>query len=155
MIMRELENRADIDLNAAPAPYRLDDQIGFVLRRAYQRHSAIFAESMPEGLTPTQFAALARLNEGGPCSQNLLGRLTAMDAATIKGVIDRLRDRGLVETAPDPDDRRRTVITLSDAGRALVARAEAIGMEISRRTLASLAERERETLMRLLKKIAD
>jgi DNA-binding MarR family transcriptional regulator len=154
-MMKQIEDLVDIDLDAAPEPYRLDDQIGFVLRRAYQRHAAIFAEAMPEGLTPTQFAALARLNERGPCSQNLLGRLTAMDAATVKGVVDRLRDRGLIETAPDPDDRRRTVITLSDAGCALVARAEVIGAEISRRTLSTLAERERETLMRLLKKIAD
>ena len=64
-------------------PYVLDDQVGFVLRQAQQRHTTIFATEMIEGLTPTQWAALAKLRECGPCSQNHLGRLTAMDAATM------------------------------------------------------------------------
>ncbi|TVQ58505.1 MAG: MarR family transcriptional regulator [Rhodobacteraceae bacterium] len=150
---RELD--LSIDVGDPPEPYRLDDQVGFLLRRAYQRNVAIFGEAMPEAITPTQFAAMARLNERGPCSQNLLGRLTAMDAATIKGVVDRLRDRGLVVTTPDPEDRRRTLIALSDEGLALIVRAEMAGAEVSRRTVAALTPRERETLMRLLRKIAE
>ena len=87
--------------------YILDDQVGFVLRQAQQRHTTIFAAEMIEGLTPTQWAALAKLREVGDCSQNHLGRLTAMDAATIKGVIDRLTGRGFTD-GPRPtirDDR--------------------------------------------------
>jgi len=61
--------------------YVLDDQIGFVLRQAQQRHTTLFAAEMIEGLTTTQWAALAKLRECGACSQNHLGRLTAMDAA--------------------------------------------------------------------------
>ncbi len=136
-------------------PYRLDDQIGYVLRRAHQRHTAIFGAHMIEGLTPTQFAALSRLCEAGPCSQNRLGRMTAMDVATIKGVVDRLRDRGLVRTAPDPDDRRRSVVAPTEAGARLTAQAQSVGREITRRTLAPLSERERATLLRLLGKIAE
>ena len=63
--------------------YKLDDQVGFVLRQAQQRHAALFASLMIEGLTPTQWAALSKLAEIGATSQNRLGRLTAMDAATI------------------------------------------------------------------------
>ena len=70
--------------------YVLDDQVGFLLRVALQRHTAIFTTRMIEGLTQTQFAALAKLHEVGPCSQNHLGRLIYLDAATIKGVVDRL-----------------------------------------------------------------
>ena len=66
--------------------YILDDQVGFLLRQAQQRHTTIFAAEMIESLTPTQWAALAKLREVGDCSQNHLGRLTAMDAATIKGL---------------------------------------------------------------------
>ena len=72
----------------------LDDQVGFLLRQAQQRHTTIFAAGMIESLTPTQWAALAKLREVGDCSQYRLGRLTAMDAATIKGVVDRLTARG-------------------------------------------------------------
>lgn len=82
--------------------YRLEDQVGFFLRRAGQRHAAIFADRITDQLTPTQWAALVKLVEFDSLSQNLLGRETAMDAATIKGVVDRLLKRGFVATAPDP-----------------------------------------------------
>ena len=82
-------------------PYVLERQVGFVMRRAVQRHIAIFSSLIPE-LTPTQFAALAKLCELGQASQNELGRLTSMDAATIKGVVDRLRARDLISAAPLP-----------------------------------------------------
>ena len=59
---------------------------------------------------------MAKLNEAGPCSQNQLGQLTAMDVATIKGVIDRLTARGLTETGPDPEDGRRLLVSLTRAG---------------------------------------
>src|SRR5262245_432885 len=85
---------------AKPA-YVLDEQVGFILRQVWQRHTAIFARDIGTNLTPTQWAALSKLAETGPCSQNQLGRLTAMDVATIKGVIDRLTARGLTETSPD------------------------------------------------------
>ena len=57
---------------------------------------------MGEEVTPTRWAVLAKLYQTGPSSQNRLGRLTAMDAATIKGVVDRLIERRLIETRPDP-----------------------------------------------------
>jgi MarR family transcriptional regulator, lower aerobic nicotinate degradation pathway regulator len=132
------------------ASYRLDGQVGFMLRQAYQRHAAIFAARFPDGLTPTQWAALAKLAELGPTSQNLLGRRTAMDVATIKGVVARLRERGLVATNADPDDRRRVVVTLTDAGRAAYARTAVTARQVSEETLAALKPRERETLLKLL-----
>ncbi len=94
--------------------YRLDDQIGYILRRVTQRHLALFAAAIPE-VTTTQFAVLARLAEIGPVSQNHLGRETAMDAATIKGVVDRLAKLGLVATTADPADRRRLTVSLTGA----------------------------------------
>ena len=99
--------------------YRLDDQVGHLLRRANQRHLGLFAEVIPE-VTTTQFAALARLRPSGPMSQNQLGRATAMDAATIKGVVGRLVNRRLVTTAPSAEDRRRLIVDLTPAGRSLV-----------------------------------
>ena len=71
---------ADAD-EPAPDGYRLQDQIGFILRKAHQRHVAIFAGHIAD-LTPPQFAALAKLRDVGETSQNQLGQLIAMDAAT-------------------------------------------------------------------------
>ena len=133
--------------------YILDEQIGFILRQVSQRHATIFAQGIGINLTPTQWAALAKLNEAGPCSQNHLGRLTAMDVATIKGVIDRLTARGLTETSPDPEDGRRLLVSLTRAGREMAEEAAANALAISRETLAPLDSKEREMLIGLLKKL--
>lgn len=133
--------------------YVLDDQIGFMLRQVWQRHATIFAKEIGINLTPTQWAALAKLTETGPCSQNQLGRLTAMDVATIKGVIDRLTARGLTETSPDPDDGRRLLVSLTRAGQALAEKAAPHALAISKETLAPLDAKERETFIALLSKL--
>ena len=130
-------------------PYRLDDQIGYVLRRVTQRHLAIFAAAIPE-VTTTQFAVLARLAEVGPLSQNHLGRATAMDAATIKGVVDRLAKLGFVETAADPDDRRRLTVSLTTDGAAIVSAKVATALQVSAETLAPLTAEEATILKSLL-----
>jgi MarR family transcriptional regulator, lower aerobic nicotinate degradation pathway regulator len=136
-----------------PLGYVLDDQIGFVLRQAQQRHTTLFAAEMIEGLTTTQWAALAKLRECGACSQNHLGRLTAMDAATIKGVIDRLTARGCTTARADPADARRLLVDLTDEGAALYDRAVPIAQAITEKTLEKLDEEERAMLMRLLRRL--
>ena len=133
--------------------YRLEQQVGYILRQASQRHASIFAARIPEQLTTTQFATLVRLQEVGPCSQNKLGRQTAMDAATIKGVTDRLIQRGFVEAKVDPDDGRRRMLALTPQGLDIVARAIPAGLEISAETLEPLSAEEREQFMKLLKKL--
>lgn len=138
---------------ASKPPYVLDDQIGFILRQVWQRHAAIFAKEIGINLTPTQWAALSKLTETGPCSQNQLGRLTAMDVATIKGVIDRLTARGLTETSSDPDDGRRLLVSLTRAGQAMAEKAAPHALAISKETLAPLDAKERETFVALLSKL--
>ena len=133
--------------------YVLEDQIGFILRQVWQRHAMIFARDIGINLTPTQWAALAKLAETGPCSQNLLGRLTAMDVATIKGVIDRLTARGLTETSPDLEDGRRLLVSLTRAGQQVVEKAAPNALLISKETVAPLDAKERETLIELLTKL--
>src|SRR6202051_4901640 len=134
-------------------PYVLDDQIGFILRQVSQRHAMIFARDIGTNLTSAQWAALSKLTETGPCSQNQLGRLTAMDVATIKGVIDRLTARGLTETSADPDDGRRLLVSLTRAGQQLAEKVAPNALTITRETLAPLDARERETLVALLSKL--
>ena len=134
------------------ADYVLDDQIGYVLRRVTQRHLALFSEAIPD-VTTTQFAVMARLAEMGPQSQNHLGRATAMDAATIKGVVDRLARQGLVETAADPDDRRRLTVKLTDSGAALFHDATATALKVSRKTLEPLSPAEAKQLLHLLARL--
>lgn len=138
----------------AEAPeYRLQEQVGFLLRKAHQRHVAIFTSRIGD-LTPPQFAALAKLGEVGETSQNQLGALVAMDAATIKGVIDRLKARGLVDVNKDEGDRRRLMVGLTAEGRTSLAALLAHARRITEETLAPLSQREAQQLGKLLAKIS-
>jgi len=137
-------------------PYLLEQQAGHLLRRAHQRHTAIFQEIQGDSqLTPLQFAALVKLRDLGEVSQNQLGRLIAMDAATMQGVIKRLDGRGLIARRADPDDRRRLVLSLSASGRRLIDSAIEAGREITRLTLEPLTAAERKTFTALLMRLAE
>ena len=134
--------------------YVLEDHVGFLLRRAHQRHAAIFAEHIGSpDLTPTQFAALIRTVQLGRVSQNHLGRLTAMDPATIQGVVRRLCERGCLRREDDPLDRRSIVLIPTETGRAIAGNAVNAVRAIAETALAPLAAAEAAELKRLLAKI--
>jgi len=133
--------------------YHLQEQVGFILRKAHQRHVAIFAAHIAD-LTPPQFAALAKLHDVGETSQNQLGTLIAMDAATVKGVIDRLKARGLVELSKHEVDKRRLLVSLTAEGREAIERLIPLARGITEETLAPLSAKEAATFMRLLAKLA-
>lgn len=138
----------------AIAGYVLEDQVGHVLRRAHQRHAAIFQDGIGDlQLTPTQFAALAKIHALGDVSQNQLGRLTAMDPATIQGVIQRLEARHLIHRTPDARDKRLSVLRLTAEGSDVAARAIARAADITEQTLAPLNPRERQQFLALLKRL--
>lgn len=142
----------DKSTGSTPTDYALDEQVGFLLRRATQRHLAIFARQIPT-LTSTQFAALAKLYQLGPTSQNALGRVTAMDAATIKGVIDRLRKKGMVASTRDDEDQRRIFVELTEAGRDLFERDRSCALAISADTLSPLSPEEQRQFLALLARV--
>ncbi len=134
--------------------YRLEEQIGYLIRRAHQRASAIFDAVMADfDVTPVQFAALAKLHDLGPTSQNLLGRLVGIDPATMFGVAGRLAKRGLVQATPDPADARLVLLDLTQEGRSVVEAMKARGGEVTARTLEPLTHEEAAELRRLLAKI--
>jgi DNA-binding MarR family transcriptional regulator len=137
--------------NAAPS-YNLSDQIGFKLRLANQKHLELFASMMPDA-TPTQFAILARLHETGPLSHNHLGRQVGMDAATTKGVVDRLAQKGWITRTVSKTDLRRLDISLTSAGQDFIASALPLAAKISAQTTQNLTQRELDRLLSLLGKL--
>jgi DNA-binding MarR family transcriptional regulator len=133
--------------------YVLEEAIGFVLRQANQRHATIFSALIGDGLTPTQWAALCKLAQMESCTQNLLGRLTAMDAPTIKGVVERLSQRGFVTTQPDPDHGRRMLVMPTAEGKAAYRRNVAKAWAVTEETLRPLSAADRKRLCGLLKRL--
>ncbi len=139
---------------SAASSYVLETQIGFTLRKAHQRATDIFNTVMGGfDITPTQYAALTKLDDLGAVSQNQLGRLIAMDPATIFGVAGRLAKRGLVSQSVDPKDARLVLLELTDEGKRVVAAMKEHGLEVTRRTLEPLTAEEAETLNALIAKI--
>lgn len=134
--------------------YTIEEQVGFLLRRAHQRSTAIFQNLFAEsGLTPLQFTSLLKIRDQGRASQNLLGRLTYADPATIMGVINRLVDRGLIRKNADPDDKRKSILILTSKGLHLIESLETAAREVSGETLAPLSADDQKTFLRLLRKL--
>jgi DNA-binding MarR family transcriptional regulator len=148
-----MKGRPSKSKSKANGAYRVNEQVGFLMRVAMQRHTSIFMSRIPSGLTQTQFAALAKLYEVGRCSQNQLGRLIYLDAATTKGVVDRLKARGFVAIGNDAKDRRRRAIALTERGRVTAEAAIRVARRITRHTLTPLTTSEQKSVIGLLKKL--
>ena len=134
--------------------YTIEQQVGFLLRRAHQRSAAIFQDLFADsGLTPLQFTSLVKIRDQGRASQNLLGRLTHADPATIMGVINRLVERGLIRKSADPDDKRKSILILTSKGLNLIEALETAARSVSEETLAPLSANEQKTFLRLLTKL--
>jgi MarR family transcriptional regulator, lower aerobic nicotinate degradation pathway regulator len=137
----------------AVTSYKLEDQVGFIIRKASQKHATIFLKHMPDQITPTQWAALVKIAQMKSVSQNQLGRETAMDVATIKGVVDRLIRREFVTTRADPDDNRKNLIEIAKAGEAFIKMNRPKATIITEETLKKLTAGERQVLVELLRKL--
>jgi len=135
-------------------PYILYEQVGHLLRRAHQRATVIFGAGIGKlDLTPLQFAALVAINERGTIGQNALGRATAMDPATVLGVIRRLVAKRLVACARDPGDGRKRMCRLTPTGQRLIPQLLTRGKEITNATLAPLNVDEQRQFLELLKRL--
>ena len=132
----------------------VEDHVGFLLRRAHQRHVALFTAAMAHvELTPTQFTALLKTVQLGRVTQNQLGRKAAMDPATIQGVVRRLIARGLIGRGRDPMDRRTAVLEATEAGIALISRVVACARNAHEAALKPLSPEERVCILALLAKM--
>jgi DNA-binding MarR family transcriptional regulator len=101
------------------------------------------------------YRLLAALQEFGPSSQASLGRHTGMDRSDVVASVNELVSRGLVNRSPDPADRRRNVITITEAGATHVRRLEELLADVQNELAAPLSPAERHQLVRLLTQILD
>ncbi|WP_329168940.1 MarR family winged helix-turn-helix transcriptional regulator [Streptomyces sp. NBC_01267] len=68
------------------------------------------------GLTMPERTALSHLNRSGPTTSSALAREVQITAQAMGATLSTLRARGMVERRPDPNDGRRVVLTVTDAG---------------------------------------
>lgn len=144
----------DRSASETDSAYVFSDQIGFLLRRAYQRHLAIFqANTGDSELTSVQFSTLCALRDKGPQSQSELVKATGVDQATIRGIIERLKARRLVSLAKDSVDGRKVIVALTAAGVAMLDRMIPRAAEITELTFGSLNPGERMALVFTLRQM--
>src|SRR5271156_3110438 len=96
------------------------------------------------------YATLAALEEFGPDSQSGLSDRTGIYRSDLVATINDLTARGLVVRAPDPADRRRNAITLTDRGRRLIKQLDLLIADAEAEFLAPLSEADRADLTRIL-----
>ncbi|WP_326599324.1 MarR family winged helix-turn-helix transcriptional regulator [Streptomyces sp. NBC_01803] len=124
-------------------------------------HAAMHAERLVnEGLAGADarkwhYAVLVALQESGPASQATLSRRTDIYRSDLVAVINELADRGHVERALDPADRRRNVITVTERGRRHLRRLDALLATVQDELLAPLTPPERDELTRLLTRLME
>jgi DNA-binding MarR family transcriptional regulator len=99
--------RDDPDATEVAAGLRVS--IGMLVRRLR------LAQAEGE-LTMPESSALARLDRGGPATASALARLEQISPQSMGATLGALEARGFVERRADPQDGRRVVLSLSDAG---------------------------------------
>lgn len=125
--------------------------VGHLLRRAQQIHAALWSECVPGGITSPQYAVLHVLARHPRVDQTRLGELASLDRSTTADIARRLLTRGLVERHRDAHDTRRYLLELTASGRALLDAATAPALEVDRRMVDGLTDRQAEELVHLLR----
>lgn len=98
---------------------------------------------------------LATLDEFGPASQATLGRRSGIHFSDVVAALNELAGQGLIERTPDPDDRRRNVITITPAGRRHLRRLDKQVARIQDDLLKPLSPDEREQFADLLRRLLE
>jgi DNA-binding MarR family transcriptional regulator len=130
----------DLPRGYAVRPALLLHKLGnTVLERAEDPMAAI-------GLSPRQYSLLAVMDSDEPSSQLQLAGLCGLLPAQVVPVLDELESRGLVERTRSETDRRRSVVRITDSGRELLQRGDALGSSIMDLLFGDLDPEEREQL---------
>jgi DNA-binding MarR family transcriptional regulator len=140
----------------AASGYELSTHPAHVIRRAHQRATMLFQETIGEhDLTPTQMAALATIMKHGELSQNELGRRTAMDPSTISIVIRKLLKNGFVARSASSADQRLSLIRLTEEGIRFTLPLLTKSVAVGNRVLAPLKPSERTRFMEMLFRVVN
>jgi DNA-binding MarR family transcriptional regulator len=154
MIRAEAADRPD---DGAPkTPDRLRRRASRLLSQLSARSDRLINEGLAEvDARKWHYAVLASLQDFGPGSQAALSGRTGIYRSDMVGVLNELAERDLVERAPDPDDRRRNIITISPQGRRHLRRLDKVLDDLHDELLAPLSPAERDQFLQLLTRLLD
>ena len=128
--------------------------VGRVSRLARELESRLEPVYREHGLEPGWHDVLATLRRsGGTLRPTDLTNASMLTSSGTTKRLDKLEQAGLIARAPDPDDRRGTLISLTAAGRELIDSLTPAHLDNERRILSALSEAEQRKLADLLRKL--
>lgn len=137
-------------------PTKFDDSnalakyTGSLVRRAQQRHMAVWLSEVSAELTSVQYAAMVVLQQAPGVNQRQLGDELDLDRSTIADLVARMVRNGLIERTDDPADKRSYVLFLTAAGKKQLATLRPRVASVERILTAALTPQESSELRRLL-----
>ncbi|OEJ35076.1 MarR family winged helix-turn-helix transcriptional regulator [Streptomyces subrutilus] len=155
MIRDEAADRRDA--GAPTTPDRLRRRASRLLSQLTTRSDRLITDGLAARADARKwhYAVLASLQDLGPGSQAELSGRTGIYRSDMVGVLNELAERDLVARAPDPDDRRRNIITLSPRGRRHLCRLDEVLDDLHDELLAPLDPAERDQFLGLLTRLLD
>ncbi|WP_182898012.1 MarR family winged helix-turn-helix transcriptional regulator [Microbispora sp. H10830] len=143
-----------MDSPEGPPPERLRTLPSRLTNQAAQTANRIVDQALARaGVRRYHYALLAALEEYGPASQAALGRRTGIDRSDMVATVNDLAERRLLERAPDPEDRRRNIVTITAAGRRQLADLDRLIAAAQDEFLAPLPAADRQNLIDLLTRL--
>lgn len=113
----------DASADAAKVAHDMRLAVGRLARRLRQ----LYALRHGDQLSFTELAVLSRLHRDGPASASQLANSERVTTQAVGAAIGALHQRGLIQRTPDPRDRRKTIVSLTDPGRsALTVREQTV-----------------------------
>jgi MarR family transcriptional regulator, lower aerobic nicotinate degradation pathway regulator len=137
-------------------PTRVKDRPTWLISRTFARSSGLLAaafESSGRGLRSYHYRLLAALDEWGPASQADLGRGTGIDRSDVTAALSELESRRLVKRSPDPQHRRRNIVTLTPAGAQQLLELDKVVEGVQQQVLEPLTAAQRRQFIALMVKL--
>src|SRR4051794_39242090 len=143
-------------LDGETAPTRLRSKASWLINKTSAHAHRLLGEAMAsvDG-HGYHFAVLAALDEFGPASQIAIGQRCGIDRSDTHAIVNDLVDTGFAEREPDPQDRRRNIVTITDAGRARLGELDRIVERVQEKLLGALSPEERHQFVGLLARVLD
>ncbi|MER6119703.1 MarR family transcriptional regulator [Streptomyces sp. NPDC001743] len=132
----------------------LHNYVGHLIRRAEQVHTALWFRHVSRDITSQQFAVLNALRQEPGVDQRTLAHHTSLDRSTINQMVRRLTDQGYLSQVRDEEDRRRTLLCLTNEGAELLDSLIPAAKDVNEQLLESLTDNERTLATDILRKIA-
>ena len=123
-------------------------------RAAARGRELVTQELAAEGLKMWHHVVLSAVRDLAPVAQADLGRGVRLDPKDLVGILNDLQSAGLVVRVPDPGDRRKNAVSLTEEGGRVLARCEEAARAANDELLAPLTEDERARLMDLVRRVA-